>query len=424
MRQPPKWTEFSRYPVVSGTALLAVGVTVAWWAKVDISPLVESAMIRRGEFWRLATSMFPHIGVLHLIFNIYWLWVFGTLVEQVYGHLKTAALILLFAAGPNALEYAFATGGVGLSGVCYGLFGLLWVTSTRDERFRDAVDGKTIRLFVGWFFFCIFLTAAKIMAVGNIAHGTGAVLGLAIGLAITLPQRRALIVASTVGVLFFSLWAATLGRPKVNLSPLGGYEECTLGNNALNANRDQEAMQWLLETARYRHTPAVCWSNLGVAYQRLGNKPAALTTYRKAAEMGDSFAEYNLGMMYERGEGVPRDEQEAVKWYRKAADQGTPDALNNAAWAYATSSNPAIRNPKLALQYATQAVAATKDHPNPAFLDTLAEAQYANEQYQKAVESELQAIALASPEQKGLCQKSLAKYQLAAQGAKQLVASN
>ncbi|MGH6800358.1 MAG: rhomboid family intramembrane serine protease, partial [Methylocella sp.] len=89
MPSAPKLTELPRYPVIAGTAALAVGVTIAWWAKIDISPLFANAEIRRGELWRLVTSIFPHIDILHLAFNIYWLWVFGTLVEKVYGHLKT-----------------------------------------------------------------------------------------------------------------------------------------------------------------------------------------------------------------------------------------------------------------------------------------------------------------------------------------------
>src|SRR5262249_16508941 len=161
---------------------------------------------------------------------------------------------------------------------------------------------------------CIFLTATKIMLVGNIAHGVGAVLGILIGFAIALPERRALILASTVGVLLFGMWAATLGRPKINLSQQGANEECTLGYNALNANHDQEAMQWLREGVKYRYPPTWCWSDLAVAYQRLNNQSAALATYRKAAEMGEEFAQYNLGVMYERGsEGATKDEQEALK---------------------------------------------------------------------------------------------------------------
>jgi membrane associated rhomboid family serine protease len=133
-------------------------VTVAWWSKAEISPLLESAMIRRGEIWRLLTSAFPHRDILHLAFNVYWLWVFGTAVEQVYGHLKTAGLFALFAVGSGSMEFALARGGVGLSGVGYGLFGLLWVLSSRDEKFSDAIDQRTVQLFVGWFVFCVATT--------------------------------------------------------------------------------------------------------------------------------------------------------------------------------------------------------------------------------------------------------------------------
>ena len=48
----------------------------------------------------------------------------------------------------------------------------------------------------------------------------------------------------------------------------------------------------------------------------------AVKWYRKAADQGDAFAQYNLGVMYDNGEGVPQDQAEAVKWYRKAAEQG------------------------------------------------------------------------------------------------------
>ncbi|HZR29086.1 MAG TPA: rhomboid family intramembrane serine protease [Terriglobales bacterium] len=74
MRRPPQLTEFYRYPVIAGTSLIAIVVTLAWWAKlIDASLLFETAMIRRGELWLLVTSIFPHLGLLHLIFNIYWL---------------------------------------------------------------------------------------------------------------------------------------------------------------------------------------------------------------------------------------------------------------------------------------------------------------------------------------------------------------
>ncbi len=47
------------------------------------------------------------------------------------------------------------------------------------------------------------------------------------------------------------------------------------------------------------------------------------------AEKGDAQAQYNLGVMYERGDGVPRDFKKAVKWFRKAAEQEFADAQYN-----------------------------------------------------------------------------------------------
>ena len=44
--------------------------------------------------------------------------------------------------------------------------------------------------------------------------------------------------------------------------------------------------------------------------------------YRKAADQGYAPAQFNLGVMYDNGEGVAQDYTEAAKWYRKAADQG------------------------------------------------------------------------------------------------------
>jgi TPR repeat protein len=48
----------------------------------------------------------------------------------------------------------------------------------------------------------------------------------------------------------------------------------------------------------------------------------AVKWYRRAAEQGYAMAQFNLGIMYEFGVGVLQDYAEAVKWYRRAAEQG------------------------------------------------------------------------------------------------------
>ena len=59
----------------------------------------------------------------------------------------------------------------------------------------------------------------------------------------------------------------------------------------------------------------------------LDQKPAeSSSAIRKSAEEGDAAAQDHLGHMYERGQGAPQDYSEAVRWYRKAADQRYADA--------------------------------------------------------------------------------------------------
>jgi len=53
---------------------------------------------------------------------------------------------------------------------------------------------------------------------------------------------------------------------------------------------------------------------------------SAADRFHKAAEQGDATAQYRLGHMYAYGDGVPKDEVEAVKWTRKSAAQGCGDA--------------------------------------------------------------------------------------------------
>ena len=67
-------------------------------------------------------------------------------------------------------------------------------------------------------------------------------------------------------------------------------------------------------------------NNLGVMFEKgqsvAKDDPEAVKWFRKAAELGYAKAQNNLGQKYERGQGVRQDFVEAARWYRKAADQG------------------------------------------------------------------------------------------------------
>ena len=62
----------------------------------------------------------------------------------------------------------------------------------------------------------------------------------------------------------------------------------------------------------------------------------AVKSYRKAAEQGNAEAQFNLGLMYDKRQGVPQNYAEAVKWYRRAAEQGFAEAQTNLGIMYFT----------------------------------------------------------------------------------------
>ena len=72
--------------------------------------------------------------------------------------------------------------------------------------------------------------------------------------------------------------------------------------------------------------PALAGSAEGVAAYNRGDNATALREFRPLAEQGAAKAQYNLGLMYEEGQGVSQDYAEAVRWFRKAAEQGHDEA--------------------------------------------------------------------------------------------------
>ena len=80
-----------------------------------------------------------------------------------------------------------------------------------------------------------------------------------------------------------------------------------------------------MKRTKRRQTAVLALSVLGltlIAPWVFGQDPDPLTgLLRRQAEQGDAEAQFNLGLMYTNGDGVPQDYQEAVSWYRKAAER-------------------------------------------------------------------------------------------------------
>jgi GlpG protein len=282
MPQPtPPLSHFTRYPVTAGVCLLAIAVTVASM-KYNIEPLVMSGPKLLSQPWRLLTSALPHGSFLHIAFNVYWVWIFGTILERHFGHAALFAVTALLAAASAAAEFALFQGGIGLSGVVYGFFGILWVLSARDNRFAGTINQQLVILFVGWFFLCIVLTYLNLMPIANAAHAAGALVGAALAWLYVQRKKPALPAAALLALLTVIAVAAFVVRPYINFSQYAGEEYALVGDEAMEHKNPRRAIELYDHALRFRIKSARWYYNKGVACEHLEDPVHAADCFREA----------------------------------------------------------------------------------------------------------------------------------------------
>ena len=216
---------YRRFPVT--TALIAASVLAAacgldpreplnFWGRTEpvlewlyIAPWLAQgrmiywdglAAVESGQVWRLVTPIFLHADLLHIGFNVYVLMLFGRLVEAGLGWWRFLLTVLTLAVLSNLGEY-WANLGVGdgpffewrssplfggMSGVNYGLFGLVLVRGKFDRRWADLLPQSTVVILLVWFFACVF---GVVSGVANVAHAAGLLAGAALGALPALGKR-------------------------------------------------------------------------------------------------------------------------------------------------------------------------------------------------------------------------------------------
>ena len=136
------------------------------------------AQIASGQVWRLVTPIFIHFGLLHLLFNMWWLYDLGTLIERRLGSFRFALLVLAIAIPSNYAQFAMSSAAFGgMSGVVYGLFGYAWVRSQLDPTCGLHLRPDVPFWLMAYFVLCLLLPGLHI---ANWAHGGGLAMGAAL----------------------------------------------------------------------------------------------------------------------------------------------------------------------------------------------------------------------------------------------------
>lgn len=264
----------------------AIALSFAGWTKRGLDPFVLDGRAFASEPWRLLSAHFVHANFVHLYFNLSWIWFLGREIERRLGSLTLLATVLFLLLGTSGALRAFDRGAIGLSGVVYGLWALVFVGERRCELLRGVLTRKANLLMVAWFAFCILATAMQLLPISNWGHGAGAVLGALVGLGIG-KEGRVRPASVPVGLVLLAVLAcgSTMWWPKWNF-----------GGAAVEFERDGlaalEGSDWKVAEAALRESVHLdskngpAWWNLGCAIQRQGREEESVEACFRAFECG------------------------------------------------------------------------------------------------------------------------------------------
>ena len=154
--------------------------------------------------------------------------------------------------------------------------------------------------------------------------------------------------------------AITEYREAIRLDPNSAVAHAGLGSALVSQGELEEALAEFREASRLEPTNAILWNEQARVYEQMGRDEDALHSLETGLE----------------------------------ANPGNAGILNQMGWLYATSENPTVRDPAKALAYAQRAVEASNGS-DANVLDTLAEAYYANQEFDEAIKAEERALEIA-----------------------------
>jgi membrane associated rhomboid family serine protease len=176
-------------------------------------PGFQQAGVAHGQSYRLITGAFLHeppgqgIGILHILFNMWWLFTLGPILEDRLGKLRYIMLYLLSALGSSVLVYVLAPQQltIGASGAIFGLVGAYFVIGRRFSIDR----AYSTRLMVQSVIWLVVSSAIDSWQ----GHLGGLITGIAIGMAYGyIPRQRTRVQAAAVSAVTVLLIVTTVLR--------------------------------------------------------------------------------------------------------------------------------------------------------------------------------------------------------------------
>ena len=173
-------------------------------------------ILREGQFWRFFTSMFLHIGAMHLIFNSAGLFIFGLEMERIYGQLRYILIYILAGLFGSLASFAFKGPqqfSAGASGAIFGIVGMqlaffLFYRRKMGQYGRMQVQ-RVVQIVIFSVIFGLFMPIDQFAHMGGLAAGFVLGYGLAPRYQMSQSQKNRGLV--DYGALKYRWWVMVLG---------------------------------------------------------------------------------------------------------------------------------------------------------------------------------------------------------------------
>ncbi|NLZ17863.1 MAG: rhomboid family intramembrane serine protease [Desulfobulbaceae bacterium] len=253
-----------------------------------------------GQWWRLLSSMFLHVGLIHLTLNMWVLYYTGKLVERLYGSAHYALLYVLagLAGSIASLHWNPMINSAGASGAIFGVYGaLLAFMLDRRNQVPVAIMKSQSTIVIGFIFYSL-IYGMRQEGIDNAAHLGGLAGGFVMGWLLARPLSADL--RAQTGLLrpLLSLLAATLALILLTL-PIKNTGEAYRKEEQYHAD-----MSWFAEQEKMLSAELENWQQLAASGS---SSPEGLL---KALER-DIVAPWEA--IYERLSATPLDENSRLR---------------------------------------------------------------------------------------------------------------
>jgi membrane associated rhomboid family serine protease/Flp pilus assembly protein TadD len=254
-----------------------------------------------GQYWRTITSSFVHIGIVHILLNMWCLWQLGRLLEKYVGGVMTAIVYVLTGIGAAILSLSYDPFRVsaGASGPIFGICGLLFSLLYFGDlgltaSGRNSLLGYTAR-FAG-----MNLVLGLYAGIDNMAHLGGLVTGLLMGFAFarnwSVPERRTLRQVWISAVAACVLAGFFIATARAKLPEMYGAE----GEMSDDGSSLPAAISRLQTYVAGHPNDPDGHAQLGYVLQLSKREDEAQPEYEKALKLKPDYPEvqFNLGEIY------------------------------------------------------------------------------------------------------------------------------